>query len=235
MNADYPAANSAVAANAFLVSGWAIDQGASSGTGVDVVQAWAYAAGSTTPMFIGTATYGIARPDVAGFVGAQFMNCGFTLVGSVPSAGAYDVYVFAHSTLTDTFSNVRGPIRINATNAASNAKMWVDTPSANANTSQNVTVSGWAIDLGASNGTGVDAVHVWAYPTSGGAPVAVGVAQYGIGRADIAAFAGNSRFAGSGFTVTGAVPPGVYDVVAFAHSTVTNTFNNTTQVRITVR
>ena len=45
-------------------------------------------------------------------------------------------------------------------------------------------VAGWAIDLAAWSGTGVDAVHVWAYPTpgSGATPIFLGVADPG-GRA----------------------------------------------------
>ena len=114
--------------------------------------------------------------------------------------------------------------------------MWIDTPSANATTSQNISMSGWAIDLAASTGTGVDTVHVWAYPSTGAAPLFVGIASYGtVQRGDVAAYFGVSRVTPSGFTVSGTLPPGSYNVVAFAHSTVTNTFNCAMQVPISVR
>src|SRR5205085_1481841 len=123
-------------------------------------------------------------PAVAGYVGAQFTNCGFSLVGSIAAPGAYVLNVFAHSTLTGTWNNVRVvPITVQA--AVSNTKIWLDTPSPNQTTSQNLTIGGWAVDLGASTGTGVDAVHVYAYPTSGPA-ILVGVATYGTSRPDIA-------------------------------------------------
>ncbi len=232
MNVDYPAVSSTVQSNAFLISGWAIDMGATSGSGVDVVQAWAYPVGSQTAQFVGTAQYGVARPDVAAYVGGNFVNCGYALIGSL-APGAYDLYVFAHSTVTGTFNNVKA-VRINVIAAPSNPRMWVDSPGNGATVGQNLSVAGWAIDLGSSSGTGVDAVHVWAYPTSG-APVLVGVAQYGISRPDIGTFAGNSRFAASGWLAQGTVPPGDYVLVAFAHSTVTGTFNNVVSIAIHVQ
>lgn len=234
MNVDYPSVNGAVAGNLFLVSGWAIDQGASSGAGVDVIDVWAYPAGSPNAIYVGSATYGIARPDVAAFVGAGFTNCGYTLLGSLPAPGAYDLYVFAHSTVSGTFNNVK-IVRVNVQAAVSNPKMWLDTPAANQTISQNVTVAGWAVDLGAASGTGVDTVHVWAYPLSGASPVFVGVATYGTSRPDVGGFAGSARFTPSGFVVTGTLPSGDYNLVAFAHSTVTNTFNNVVLVPIKVR
>jgi hypothetical protein len=234
MSIDTPAVNATVASNAFLISGWALDLGSATGSGVDVVQAWAYPVSGAAPSFVGTATYGIARPDLAGYVGAQFTNCGYTLIASLPP-GAYDLVLFAHSTVSGTFNNVKGA-RVTVQAAASLPRMWIDTPSPNQTTSQNISVAGWAVDIGSATGTGVDTVHVWAYPTSGAAPIWVGVANYGnIQRPDVAAYAGGSRFTPSGFTVSGTLPTGDYNMVAFAHSTVTNTFNNVVQITIQVR
>ena len=91
MNVDAPGANTAVAGSAFLVSGWAIDQGASTGTGVDAIDVWAYPVGSSTATYVGAGTYGVARGDVAAYVGGQFTNCGFTLVGIVASSSMLSV------------------------------------------------------------------------------------------------------------------------------------------------
>ena len=53
-------------------------------------------------------------------------------------------------------------------------------------------------------------------------------------RIDVANVFG-SQFLGSGFQISGAtLPAGTYDLVVFAHSTVTMTFNNARVVRITV-
>jgi hypothetical protein len=234
MNVDYPGANTQVAGGAFLVSGWAIDLGASGGSGVDAIDVWAYPVGSSNAVYVGSATYGIARPDVAGFVGASFTNCGFTLVGSIATPGAYDLAVFAHSTVSGTFNQVK-IVRVTVAAPASNPRMWLDMPSVNQTTSQNLTVAGWAIDLGSPTGTGVDTIHVWAYPTSGAPPVFVGVANYGGSRGDVGAFAGASRFTPSGFSLTASLAAGDYTLVAFARSTVMNLFNNVVQVPIKVR
>jgi hypothetical protein len=234
MNVDYPGANTKVAGGAFLVSGWAIDLGASAWTGVDAVDVWAYPVGSSNAVYVGAATVGIARPDLAAYVGAQFTNCGFTLVGSIATPGTYDLAVFAHSTVSGTFNQVK-TVRVTVAAPASNPKMWLDMPSVNQTTSQNLTVAGWAIDLGSPTGTGVDTIHIWAYPTSGAPPVFVGVANYGGSRGDVGAFAGASRFTPSGFSLTASLAAGDYTLVTFAHSTVSGVFNAITPVPIKVR
>ena len=47
------------------------------------------------------------------------------------------------------------------------ALMVLDTPVLGSEVVPPFVVAGWAIDLAAWSGTGVDAVHVWAYPTPG--------------------------------------------------------------------
>ena len=49
---------------------------------------------------------------------------------------------------------------------------------------QPLEVRGWAVDGSATSGTGVDAVHVWAYPAAGN-PVFLGAATYGLSRPDV--------------------------------------------------
>ena len=64
----------------------------------------------------------------------------------------------------------------------------------------------------------------------------LGVPQAGFARPDVAAFYGaSSRFTNSGFGLVASLHPGDYTVVAFAHSAVTGTFNNTAVVAIRVR
>jgi len=96
-------------------------------------------------------------------------------------------------------------------------------------------VSGWAVDLNAPSGTGVDVVHVWAMPAGGGAPVFLGAAQYGIDRPDVAAFFHTTEALKSGFTlmVTG-LAPGTYQIVAYARSTVTGQFDGTLPRQVVV-
>ena len=66
----------------------------------------------------------------------------------------------------------------------------IDTPVAGSAADDRVTVAGWALDRGATRGTGVDAVHVWAYPAGGGAPVFAGAAALGGFRPDVASALG---------------------------------------------
>jgi hypothetical protein len=79
-------------------------------------------------------------------------------------------------------------------------------------------VAGWAADLDSSLDTGIDVIHVWAYPRNGGDPIFVGQASYGGKRPDVAAIYGD-RFLKSGFglRVTN-LEPGDYTLAVFAWS-----------------
>ena len=65
------------------------------------------------------------------------------------------------------------------------ALVTVESPVAGA-AAQPLEVRGWAIDGNATSGTGVDAVHVWAYPRLAAA-VFLGAATYGLSRPDVGA------------------------------------------------
>src|SRR5258707_15025635 len=65
MAIDLPAPNQSVP-RPFTIAGWAADLGAQTTTGVDTVHMYAYPAGNPNPIWLGAATYGHARPDVAG-------------------------------------------------------------------------------------------------------------------------------------------------------------------------
>jgi hypothetical protein len=112
----------------------------------------------------------------------------------------------------------------------------IDLPTANvaAGSAQPLVLAGWAIDTDADAGTGVDTIHVWAYPAGGGAPIFVGAAGYGGRRPDVAAIFGDRfRDSGYGILVYG-LPPGSYDLAVFASSTVSGGFVPARVVRVTV-
>ena len=96
-------------------------------------------------------------------------------------------------------------------------------------------VGGWALDLNATSGSGIDAVHVWAIPKSGAATF-LGVATLGVARPDVAAVYG-SQFQNAGFNVTAQaeIPPGSYTLSVFAHRASTGSFDIVEQFPITVR
>ena len=68
---------------------------------------WAYpSTGSgqaADPIWIGAATYGGARPDVAAIYGDRFLNSGYGMMVQGLSPGTYDLAVFAYSTVTGGF------------------------------------------------------------------------------------------------------------------------------------
>jgi hypothetical protein len=117
---------------------------------------------------------------------------------------------------------------------ASNPWMEVDTPKQSTTVRQPFAVAGWAVDFGATQNDGVDAVHVWAYPASGQAPIFLGADTTGTARTDVAGIFGPQfKTSGYGIVVNG-LPAGVYQVVVYAHSAITGTFNDARAVTITV-
>jgi hypothetical protein len=235
MAIDAPAPNSSVQGG-FIVAGWATDLAASSGSGVDAVHVWAAPnPGSGAPsVFIGAATVGISRPDVGAALNSpRGSSAGYGLITSDLAPGPYDVTVFAHSTVTGTFNNAQ-VIRVNVVARGSRPMMVVDIPGPNTTTSGLFQIGGWAIDLAAGSGSGVDAVHAWAYPAGGGAPLWVGACIVNQQRPDVGGVFG-AQFRTGGYTLAGQLPPGSYNLVLFAHSAVANAFNNTITVPITVR
>jgi hypothetical protein len=97
----------------FVLRGFALDKAASTGTGVDTVEIRAYPVGGGTPVMLGTATYGLARSDVAATYGARFANSGFEFTSSAVPAGLFDMVVRAHSTVTGTgWEKPMGTVRV---------------------------------------------------------------------------------------------------------------------------
>ena len=125
------------------VRGWAVDGNAASGTGVDAVHV--YAARGAAATFLGSATYGQARPDVGALHGARFTNSGFTLTAaSALPPGAYTITAYAHSTATDTFNSTASvAVTLLGPTAPFGA---LDTPSDGAIVTGEMGVTGWALD-----------------------------------------------------------------------------------------
>ena len=102
----------------------------------------------------------------------------------------------------------------------------IDTPSSNATITGSFLIGGWAIDPSSVSGTGIDAIHVYAYPNpgSGQSPIFLGVAAYGGYRPDVAnafGFSGSSAMAYGGYNLATSLTPGYYMVVVFARSSAT--------------
>jgi hypothetical protein len=99
-------------------------------------------------------------------------------------------------------------------------------------------VAGWAADLDSPDDTGIDGLHVWAYPVRASGdtqPIFVDVAAYGGARPDVAAVYGD-RFLHSGYGVAVKdLAPGTYDLALFAWSTVKHDFLPAKVVRVEVK
>jgi hypothetical protein len=225
-------ANNSVVTQPFALGGWAIDAGAPSGTGVDTIHVWAYPnpGSGAAPIFVGVAGYGWNRPDIGAAYGGRFAASGFGLTVGNLAPGTYQIIAYAHSTVTGTFNNAASAgVRI------SNALLALDNPLPGATVRRGFAVGGWTIDNGAPTGTGIDAVHVWAWPTNGAAPIFAGQATMGGARPDVARLYG-SRFTNSGYNlIVTSVPAGVYDIVAYGHSTVTGAFSTWKMARVVVQ
>jgi hypothetical protein len=114
-------------------------------------------------------------------------------------------------------------------------RMAVDVPQSGTTVEEPFVVAGWAIDLAAADGTGVDTVHVWARPVTGGAPVFLGVAAYGGVRPDVGALYG-AQFERSSYGLTAAsLEPGTYDIVVYVRRSATGSFDAAQEVRVEVR
>jgi len=231
---DTPAAGSVVGPT-FTISGWAADFGATSGTGIDLVYVYAYPTHGGPPTALGAATLGVARPDVAAYFGRDALaTSGYSMTVSGLAPGEYDLVVYGLSTITGTFNTVQ-IVRTTVTSPISNPLMVIDVPVANQEVSLNVVVAGWALDLAATSGAGVDLVYMRAYPgdpTAGSGPVDLGYATV-VARPDVAAYFGNSQFTNCGYALEVSLPaPGAWDIVVWAHSSVAGSWNNVTVVRV---
>ena len=183
------------------------------------------------PLFVGVPNFG-SRPDVGAAFGTQFTPSGFGLVVSGLPPGAYQLWLFGWVDAMGGF----GIVRTVDVTIVSSTLLAIDLPPNFSTVNQPFHVAGWSIDTAAASGTGIDTIHVWAYPTTGGPPVFVGVPALGGIRPDVAAVFGNARYRPSGYNMAASgLAPGTYDLVVYSHSTVTNAFSAAQFVRVTVR
>jgi hypothetical protein len=225
--------NGSLVQTSFGISGWALDLGATSGTGVATVHLWAFPTTGAAPVFLGAANMGVQRPDIAAHFGNPALaSAGFGFLATLPP-GTYDITAYAFSTVANAFNHSHSS-RVTVVQPISIPRMYIDAPAPNQVVTQSFTISGWAIDAGAASGCGVAVVHAWAYPVAGGNPIFAGAATVGGYRPDVGGVFGHERFASSGYFLQSSLPPGEYNLVVFAFSTLTGTFNQAAIVHIRV-
>ncbi len=144
------------------VQGWAIDGGSPTGTGVQMVHVYAIPQGGAA-MFLGAATYGIGRDDVAATYGSRFSGSGFQLTAPMLPTGNYTIVAYALRTSSGAFDSAAA-VAITAGGTAAPFGT-VDTPSNDVIVAGEVAVTGWALDDAA-----VAKVEIMRSPVAGEGP-----------------------------------------------------------------
>jgi sugar lactone lactonase YvrE len=192
------------------VSGWAIDNTGTIGTAISAVQVL------VDGTAVGTATYGLSRPDVCyvypGRAGCPNVGYSYSLNTAALSAGSHTITVEAtdSSSPPDTGS---ASVVVNVTSIGP-PSVWIDSPVAGAAVSGTITVNGWAMDNRAAVGTAIGSVQVFV----DGA--AVGNATYGLSRPDVCyVYPGRPGCPNVGFSFvlnTAALTPGSHTIMVTA-------------------
>ena len=102
MAVDRPSAG-VQSSGSFIVAGWALALDAPSVPGILAVHVYAFPVGGGSPTFLGAATLGGNRPDVAAIFGSAYLSSGYGLaVESLPS-GTWDIAVYPLADGTSMF------------------------------------------------------------------------------------------------------------------------------------
>jgi hypothetical protein len=160
----------------------------------------------------------------------------------MPGVGFYGAYDFVFVRWNDGVAAARQDVRITLNAKGSNRvgpQTIIDVPGENVRVGSPFYLGGWAADLDSPIDSGVNTVHVWAYPIDAHGnrldPTFLGPAIYGGARPDVAAVYGD-RFGNAGYgLIVNGLPPGTYDLAVFAFSTVVNNFTPANVVRVVVR
>lgn len=229
INVDTPQNGQALSGK-FELTGWAVERSAVNSTGITAIHVYDGKANGTSN-FLGVATYGTSRSDVADYFGKNNLrNSGFKLNidGSKLSNGKHTLYVYAYNqnlgwkfttvdvniggstqetsntTTQNTDTTTQGTASNNTTYTSSGKPktlISVDTPGAGASVGGNFELAGWAVEQSAADATGITAVHVYNGPANGEQNM-LGVAEYGLSRPDVATSLGRGNFTNSGFRLT---------------------------------
>ena len=212
---------------AFVVAGWAFDAAALSGTGISAVEVWAERGNDVR--FVGNATIGIPRPDVAAAFGAQFVNSGWGLVAGDLPPGPWTIRVNLKSAQTGSIIGSQSvPVWLN-----DGLLLQIDVPANGAVLGGGSYVAGWALDRAALHNSGVSAIHVWAVPSNGTPAIFLGEATLGASRPDVGAAFG-PQFNNAGYILGFGLSPGEYDIIVFVFRASSGSFDGAQVVHITV-
>jgi hypothetical protein len=207
---DSPSPGAAVSGTV-TVSGWALDNTSFVGTAINLVQV------KVDGSVVGTASYGIGRPDVcsayAGRPGCPNVGFTYALNTASLSPGTHLLTVTAtDADITPDSGSWSVTIQVVAP-----PSVGIDSPTAGTTLSGVVTLAGWAIDNVSAVGTAISEVQV---KVDG---VMMGTATYGASRPDVcSAYPGRPGCPSVGFSYqlnTTALSPGSHTIMVSATDT----------------
>ena len=159
------------------ITGWAVNNALAVGTAISSVQV------QVDGTVVGTATYGSNRPDVCavypGRPGCPNVGYSYSLNTSALSPGTHTFTVTTARNSDPT--PLTGSYSVTLTVQGTLPTVWIDAPTQGSTVSGIVSVSGWALDDTAVEGTAISMVQVLLDGT------VVGTAAYGFNRPDVCA------------------------------------------------
>jgi len=203
-------------AGKLTISGWAIDQASSSGTGVDRVDIYADSQAGPGHSAIASISNFSPRPDVANVYGSQFLNSGYSTTIDINgwANGTHTLYVYEHSTISGSWPYQTRSFTVD------NAVGSLDQPS-NQTVASNVPLLGWACDPAASSGTGIDMVDMYVDGLAGQGGTFVTRLTSFSDRSDVVTAGFGQHCLTSGFSTTLGVDGwgnGTHTLYMYAHS-----------------
>jgi hypothetical protein len=210
------------------ITGWAVDNAAAVGTAISSVQV------KVDGTVVGTATYGLSRPDVCaaypGRLGCPNVGYSYSLNTSTLSTGTHTIVVTA--TDSDTTPDASSSsVTVNV--QAAPPTVYIDAPASGTTVSGIVTIAGWAVDNAARVGTAISSVQVKVDGT------VVGTASYGLSRPDVcAAYPGRSGCPNVGYSYslnTSTLSPGSYTITLTATDSDSTPDSSSSSVTVNVQ
>jgi len=226
LQVDSPASGSQLR-QPFTISGFALDPAASN-PGISTIHVWAFSS-SGQARFIGVASYGLSRPDVAAVYGPQFTASGYSINVKGLPPGDYLVGLYGWVNSTQNFSAVAS-VSVSVVPAGIVA---VDLPASGSTLNPAFYIAGWAVDPAASTGTGISTIHMWGFSADGTA-VFLGVPDP-VARPDVAAYFGSQQFLQSGYGKVVNLTPGTWWIGVYAQSAVSGQFDASQAFWVLVR
>ena len=212
----------------FAITGYALDPAAAN-AGISTIHVWAFSS-TGQARFVGVATYGLNRPDVAAFYGPQFPRTGYTIPVKGLAPGDYLIGLYAWVNATQNFTAM-GSL---AVTVEPSGILTVDVPTLGSEVDRSFMIAGWALDPAAASGTGVATIHMWGFRADGGATVFLGVPTI-VNRPDVAAAFG-PQFLNSGYgRIVRELTPGTWWIGVYALSTLSGQFDSSQVFWVTVR